>query len=100
MRVLQAFIKQLKWMSSQQTLFRMVVILYSLSRKHKQKIKMEDGRVESLVFAMKKQHVRSEYLAVFPSGTEGVKQGEFNGKCGTWNTAIFVYADCMLSVCL
>lgn len=34
---------------------------------------------------------------MFPSGTEGAKQGEFNGKYGTWNTAIFGYANCSLS---
>lgn len=78
----------------------MVIILYSLSREHKQKIKMEDGRVENPVFVMKKQHIRSKYLADFPPGTEGVKQGGFNRQYSTWNTAIFVYADCMLSVCL
>lgn len=39
---------------------------------------MEDGRVENPVFVMKKQHVRSKYLADFPPGTEGVKQVGFN----------------------
>lgn len=34
---------------------------------------------------------------MFPSGTEGVKQCEFNEKYDTWNTAIFGYAHCMLS---
>lgn len=34
---------------------------------------------------------------MFPSGTEGVKQCESNGEYGTWNTAIFGYANCMLS---
>jgi len=48
---------------------------------------------------MKKQYVRSKYLAVFPSVTEGVKQGEINRKYSTWDTAISVYADCMISVC-
>lgn len=49
---------------------------------------------------MNKQHVREKYLAVFPTGTEGVKQGEFNWEYGTWSTGIFGYANCMLLACL
>lgn len=97
MRVLQAFIKQSKLMSSQEKLFRMVVILYSLSRKHKQKIKMEMLRAWCLL--MKKQHIRTNYLVFFPF-FDGVKQGEFNGKYGTLNAAIFFYTNCMLLACL
>lgn len=37
---------------------------------------------------------------MFPSGTEGVKQCEFNGKCGTWNIEIYGYANCMISAYL
>lgn len=54
------------------------------------------------MFVMKKQHVRLKYLAVFLSGTEGVKQHEFNGLMG--NTVVrtqlflFMQTACFQSV--
>lgn len=47
-----------------------------------------------------KPRVRSTYPVSFPDGTEVVKQGKFDGKYGSWDTAIFVYAGCMFLICL